>query len=105
VAALAAGCGSGAVTATSIANCLNAKSFLVRPKGTTVEGASPSGITFTLTLYTTVAAARAAGASLSARTTFVSGRAVIDYKGNAVVGGNRPQFADSDTAVITKCVR
>ena len=105
VAALTAGCGSsGRVTATSVANCLNAKGFLVRPKGVTVEGASPSGITFTLTLYKTAAAAQAAGASLNARTTLATGPAVVDFKGNAPVGGDQPKLAKADKAVIAKCV-
>jgi hypothetical protein len=106
VVALAAGCGSsGGVTATSVANCLNAKSFLVRPKGVTVEGASPSGITFTLTLYKTPGAARAAEASLNPRTTLASGSAIVDFKGNAPVGGHAPKLAKADAAVVAKCVR
>jgi hypothetical protein len=106
VAALTAGCGSsGAVTATSVANCLDAKNFLVRPKGVTVEGASPSGIAFTLTLYKTPDVARAAGASLNKRTTTVTGRAVVDLKGNASVDGQPPQLAKADEAAITKCLR
>ena len=106
MAALTAGCGSsGGVTATSVANCLNAKSFLVRPQGATVDGASPGGITFTLTLYKTPGAARAAGASLNSRTTIVTGRAVVDFKGNAPVGGHPPKLAKAEAAAITKCVR
>ncbi len=106
VATLTAGCGpSRGVTATSVANCLNAKSFLVRPKGKTVDGVSTSGIAFTLTLYKTPDAARTAAASRDARTTLVSGRAVVDFKGNAPVGGHPPKLAKTDPAVITKCVR
>ena len=104
--ALTAGCGSsGGVTATSVANCLNAKSFLVQANGVRVEGASPSGITFTLTLYKTAATARAVGASLNKRTTLVTGLAVVDFKGNAPVSGNPPKLATADAAEIAKCVR
>jgi hypothetical protein len=105
IAALTAGCSSsGAVTAASVANCLNAKSFLVRPKGVTVEGASPGGITFTLTLYKTAGVAQAAGASLHTQTTLVTGLAVINFKGNAPVGGHPPKFANADATVIANCV-
>jgi hypothetical protein len=106
LATLTAGCGSsGGATATSVANCLNAKSFLVRPADVTVEGASPGGITFTLTLYKTSGAARAIGASLNSQTTFVTGSAVVDFKGNAAAGGHPPKLAKADGAAITKCVR
>jgi hypothetical protein len=106
LAALTAACGSsGALTATSVANCLNAKSFLVRPKGGTVEGASPNGITFTLTLYKTAAIARAAAGSLSTQTALVTGPAVVDFKGNAPVGGRSPKLTKADTTVIAKCLR
>jgi hypothetical protein len=106
VAALSAGCGSShGVTATSIASCLDAKSFLVRPEGTTVEGASPNGITFTLTLYKTAAAARTAGAALSDRTTLITGRAVADFKGNAPIGGRAPKLGKADAAAVANCVR
>jgi hypothetical protein len=105
-AALTAGCGSsGDVTATSVANCLNAKGFLVRPKSTIVEGAAPSGIAFTLTLYKTATAAKAAGAKLNTQTTLVTGPAVVDLKGNAPVGGHPPKLGKTDAAAIGRCVR
>jgi hypothetical protein len=105
-AALTAGCGSsGALTPTSVANCLNAQNFLVRPQGATVDGVSTSGIAFTLTLYKTVDAARAAGASLNRRTTIVTGRAVANFKGNASVGGVPPEITKAEAAAIAKCVR
>jgi hypothetical protein len=106
VAALTAGCGSHrGITATSVANCLNTKSFLVRPQGATVDGVSTSGIAFTLTLYKTPGAAQAAGASLNRRTTIVTGRAVVDFKGNAPVGGHPTRLTKTEASAIAKCVR
>ena len=104
MAALIAGCGSSAGGAKSVANCLDAEGFLVQAHGTAIEGASPGGVTFTLTIYKTAAAAHAAGTALSHTTTLVAGPAVVDFKGNAPVGGHAAKLATPDAATIRSCL-
>jgi hypothetical protein len=41
-----AGCGSAKTPAERVANCLNARSFLVQASGNRVEGSSPGGVNF-----------------------------------------------------------
>ena len=56
LAVVLAGCGGGAKKqppALATANCLNDLGFLVQPKARTVEGTSPSGVGFTITLSST----------------------------------------------------
>ena len=75
LAALVAGCGGGGgggsssgtpnggggVNGISVGNCLNEdEDFLVQPSQTTLDGQSPAGVSFTLTLYKDSAAAQAA---------------------------------------------
>ena len=45
-----AACGSTKSPAERIAACLNARSFLVQASGSRVEGSSPGGINFTLSV-------------------------------------------------------
>jgi hypothetical protein len=104
LAVLTAGCGSSPSGAKSVANCLNGQGFLVEPRATTIEGASPGGVTFTLTLYKTAAGARAAGAALNGATTLVVGLAVLDFKGNAPVDGRVAKLATADAAIIRSCL-
>jgi hypothetical protein len=45
-----AGCGSAKSPAQRVADCLNAHSFLVQASGTRVEGSSPGGINFSVSV-------------------------------------------------------
>jgi hypothetical protein len=83
---------------------LNGQGFLVQPHGTAIEGASPGGTTFTLTIHKSAAAARTAGAALSAKTTLVAGRAVVDFKGNAPAAGQAAKLARPAARIIRNCL-
>jgi hypothetical protein len=43
-------CGSAKSPARRLADCLNARSFLVQASGTRVEGSSPGGVNFTVSV-------------------------------------------------------
>jgi len=105
VAALAAGCGGGdRSAAASVADCLNGYGgFLVQPSGDSVAGQAPSGLTFSLRLYTSPGPARAAAASKSRKTTAVAGRAVVDFGGNP--GVPPPRLSRRGLSEIRACVR
>ena len=45
-----AACGSAKSPAERLADCLNARSFLVQASGARVEGSSPGGVNFTVTV-------------------------------------------------------
>jgi hypothetical protein len=45
-----AGCGSAKTPAERAADCLNAHSFLVQASGTRVEGSSPGGVNFSVSV-------------------------------------------------------
>jgi hypothetical protein len=45
---LLAACGSAKSPAQRLADCLNARSFLVQASGARVEGSSPGGVNFTV---------------------------------------------------------
>src|SRR2546428_741520 len=102
-----AGCGGAArSTATNVADCLNTDGFLVRPSGTTVEGTSPGGVGFTLTLYRTAAAATAAYEKASPKTTLLVETGVIDFGGTppAHKGGPPAKLAQTELATIKTCI-
>ena len=102
-----AGCGSaGRSAAADIASCLDAKGFLVRPSGTTVDGTSPRGVGFTLSLYRTAAAAHAAYEQASPKTTLLVETGVIDFGDNppARKGGPPRKLAHTELASIETCI-
>jgi len=73
----------GGVNGVAIGNCLNDQAdFLVQPSESSVEGESPAGVSFTLTLYKTAAAAQAAAKKKNPKTTSVVDNGVIDFQGN-----------------------
>jgi hypothetical protein len=45
-----AGCGSAKTPAERIADCLNKRSFLVQASGTRIEGSSPGGVNFAVSV-------------------------------------------------------
>jgi hypothetical protein len=45
-----AGCGSAKTPAERLADCLNAKGFLVQANGLRADGSSPSGVNFTVSV-------------------------------------------------------
>jgi hypothetical protein len=108
VAALAAGCGAGKPSAgASVADCLNGASFLVQTRGKAVEGQSPAGVAFTLTLYPGPRAAQAAAAEKPAKTTAVVGRGLVDVSGNPrpYAGGQGVRMSRVELADVGRCIR
>jgi hypothetical protein len=88
--------GGGGVNGISVGNCLNDEDFLVQPSQKVVEGQSPAGVNFTLTLYKDAAAAKAAYAKKSPKTTAIVENGVIDFRGNPSI------FAGAPPAKISK---
>jgi hypothetical protein len=115
-AALLAGCGGGSksssgggassVSGIDVGNCLNDENYSVGPTETTVEGSSPAGINFTLTLYKSDAAAAAVAKKRSPKTTALVENAVIDFRGNPspYAGGPPAKIGKAELAVIKRCI-
>ncbi len=74
--------GGSATDGIAVGNCLNDEDFLVQPETTLVNGQSPAGVSFTLTLYASPAAATAAAAKKNPKTTAVVENGVVDFHGN-----------------------
>jgi hypothetical protein len=115
-AALLAGCGGGgksssggsasSVSGIDVGNCLNDENYSVGPTETTVEGSSPAGVNFTLTLYESDAAAAAVAKKRSPKTTALVENAVIDFRGNPspYAGGPPAKIGKAELAVIKGCI-
>jgi hypothetical protein len=97
--ALLAGCG-GKSKAT-LGGCLNDDGFLVTSSGNKVEGTSPAGVAFTLTVYESAQAAKRAAAGLDRRTTAVASNGVVDYRGNPGLGA---RITDAELTTIRGCL-
>jgi hypothetical protein len=96
--------GSAGIT---VGTCLNDQEhFLVQPHRTVLDGQSPAGVSFTLTLYKTDAAAAAAFAKQSPRTTSLVENGVIDFRGNPPIsaGGPPAKLSRSELSAITRCI-
>src|SRR4051812_45018947 len=97
-AAVLAGCGSGGgshggrgIDGISIANCLNDdENFLLQRTGNALDGQSPAGVVFTLTLYKDAAAAKSVAAKRSKKTTAVVENGVVDFRGNPTPNAGGP---------------
>ena len=91
----------------SVGNCLNdQENFLVQPSQTVLDGQSPAGVSFTLTFYKTDAAAAAAYAKKSKKTTSLVENGVIDFKGNPSIFAGAPpaKISPSERNAIKKCI-
>jgi hypothetical protein len=121
LAAVLAGCGSGGggsassgqptggggVNGISVGNCLNDdENFLVQPSQTVLDGQSPAGVSFTLTFYKSNAAAAAAYAKKSKKTTSLVENGVIDFKGNPSIYAGAPpaKISKSELNAIKRCI-
>jgi hypothetical protein len=112
--AVLAGCGSrspsaatGGSVGISVGDCLNDQEhFLVQRRRTVLDGQSPAGVSFTLTLYPTNAAAAAAFAKKSPRTTSLVENGVVDFKGNPPIspGGPPAKLSTSELDAIKRCI-
>jgi hypothetical protein len=92
------------LTADSLGACLNDQNWLAVPSGLKVEGATDGGTTFSLKIYATEAAAKAAGHGKSQD---VIGRVVVSYQQPATGTGVYFQPGKKDpaaTATIKTCI-
>jgi len=98
-----AGCGARHA---SLADCLNAKGFLVEGNATVVRGSSAGGVSFTLTVYATTAAASHALAAKPGASAARVGSAVVDFSGNppARPGGPPAKLSKRALTAIHSCL-
>jgi hypothetical protein len=99
--------GGGGVNGISVGNCLNdQENFLVQPSQTVLDGQSPAGVSFTLTFYKTNAAAAAAFAKKSPKTTSLVENGVIDFKGNPSIYAGAPpaKISKAELNAIKRCI-
>jgi hypothetical protein len=122
LAAILAGCGGGSsgsssssgsaaggtgVNGISVGDCLNGdENFLVQPSLKVLNGQSPAGVNFTLTLYKNAAAAQAAYAKKNPKTTSLVENGVIDFRGNPSIFAGAPpaKISKSELNAIKRCI-
>ena len=98
--------GGGGVNGISVGNCLNDEDFLVQPSQKVLDGQSPAGVNFTLTLYQDPAAAKAAFDKKNPKTTALVENGVIDFRGNPSIFAGAPpaKISQSEKSAIKKCI-
>jgi hypothetical protein len=98
--------GGGGVNGISVGNCLNDEDFLVQPSQKVLDGQSPAGVNFTLTLYNDAAAAKAAFDKKNPKTTALVENGVIDFRGNPSIFAGAPpaKISQSERNAIKKCI-
>jgi hypothetical protein len=101
------GGGGTGVSGITVGNCLNQdENFLVQPSDKTLDGMSPAGVSFTMTLYKDAAAAKAAFDKKNAKTAALVENAVIDFKGNPspYAGAPPAKISKVELAAIRRCI-
>jgi hypothetical protein len=99
--------GGGGVNGITVGNCLNEdENFLVQPQTGLVDGQSPAGVSFTLTLYPSQAAAKAAYVKKNPKTTSLVDSGVVDFKGNPspYQGAPPAKISKVELAAINRCI-
>ena len=99
--------GGGGVNGISVGNCLNDdENFLVQPSQKVLDGQSPAGVNFTLTLYKDDATAKAAFDKKNPKTTALVENGVIDFRGNPSIFAGAPpaKISPSERNAIKKCI-
>jgi hypothetical protein len=98
--------GGGGVNGISVGNCLNEEDFLVQPSQKVLDGQSPAGVNFTLTLYQDAAAAKVAFEKKNPKTTALVENGVIDFRGNPSIYAGAPpaKISTSERNAIKKCI-
>jgi hypothetical protein len=99
--------GGGGVNGITVGNCLNDdENFLVQPQTGQVDGQSPAGVSFTLTLFKSQAAAKAAYAKKNPKTTALVDSGVVDFKGNPspYQGAPPAKISKVELAAINRCI-
>lgn len=90
----------------SVGNCLNNEDFLVQPSQKVLDGQSPAGVNFTLTLYKDAATAKAVFDKKNPKTTALVENGVIDFRGNPSIFAGAPpaKISQSEKGAIKKCI-
>jgi hypothetical protein len=99
--------GGGGVNGISVGNCLNDdENFLVQPSQKVLDGQSPAGVNFTLTLYKDNTAAAAAYKKKNPKTTSLVENGVIDFRGNPSIFAGAPpaKISKSELNAIKRCI-
>lgn len=118
LAVILAGCGGGggsnssntsggAIDGVKVGNCLNENDdFLVQPSTDILTGQSPAGVSFSLKIYPTTAAANAALAKKNPKTSAIVETAVIDFTGNPspYKGAPPAKISKIELADIKACI-
>jgi hypothetical protein len=120
LAVILAGCGGGSKSSSgtsgggtgngtngiAIGNCLNDANFLVQPETGLVDGQSPAGVSFTLKLYVSAAAAKAAAAKKDPKTSALVDNGVVDFHGNVspYKGAPPAKISKIELAAIKSCI-
>jgi hypothetical protein len=120
LAVILAGCGGGSKSSSgtsgggtgngtngiAIGNCLNDANFLVQPETGLVDGQSPAGVSFTLKLYASAAAAKAAAAKKDPKTSALVDNGVVDFHGNVspYKGAPPAKISKIELAAIKSCI-
>jgi hypothetical protein len=120
LAVILAGCGGGSKSSSgtsgggtgngtngiAIGNCLNDANFLVQPETGLVDGQSPAGVSFTLKLYASAAAAKAAAAKKDPKTSALVDNGVVDFHGNVspYKGAPPAKISKVELAAIKSCI-
>ena len=90
-----------------IGNCLNENyDFLVQPSESSVDGMSPAGVSFSMTLYPSPAAAKAAYQKKPPKTTALVDTGVVDFHGNPspYQGAPPAKISQTELAAIKRCI-
>jgi hypothetical protein len=93
-----AGCGGHATT---VADCLDARGFLVQEHDDVVRGSSAGGVAFTLTVFSAQTAARRAFGALPRSSGVLVGDAVVDDAGNPPIAPGQAPGTLSRVAIAT----
>ena len=99
--------GGGGVNGITVGNCLNEdENFLVQPSETKLDGQSPAGVSFTLTLFKDQAAAKAAYSKKNPKTTALVENGVVDFRGNPspYAGAPPAKISKVELAAIRRCI-
>jgi hypothetical protein len=98
--------GGGGTNGVAIGNCLNEENFLVQPEEKAVNGQSPAGVSFTLTLYKDAVTAKAVAAKKNAKTTALVENGVVDFHGNVspYEGAPPAKISKVELAAIRTCI-
>ena len=98
-----AGCGGRPA---NVADCLNARGFLVQQRAGVIRGSSAGGVNFMITLFSQAGAARRVLRSHPSEDAEVIGAALLDFAGNPPAAhGQRVTLSPLALGAIRSCLR